>query len=282
MKQIIRLTESELHRLVKESVRRILAETDASAAGGGALGGSNIMNGTSDESGGIAYPFGGGAKNKGKVGGNPFNQAPLVRQASPVGEPTNKKEKGLDMSDALDRKGGKNHSIAMNHVGESIIREAVNEGWRELAAAGVLGLASMVGNPQTAYAQNDPGAFANIKSTLKGKGMSNREINKNFKGWDSGNILARNARGEENSRIKAFLSTLENVSSSMSTENIKVFNRSEAEQRMKYLMKFNARKARKYKLFFDSNENSFLMPANYTLQDVQRELGTFQLGDFDI
>ena len=38
MKQIIRLTESDLHRIVKESVQRILAETDASAAGGGALG----------------------------------------------------------------------------------------------------------------------------------------------------------------------------------------------------------------------------------------------------
>ena len=31
--KIIRLTESDLHRLVKESVRRVLAETDASAAG---------------------------------------------------------------------------------------------------------------------------------------------------------------------------------------------------------------------------------------------------------
>jgi len=116
MKQIIRLTESDLHRLVKESVRRILAETDASAAGGGALGGCNIMNGTSDETGGVAYPFGGGGKKK-SVGGNPFNQSPIIRRPSPVGEPTNKKEKGIDMSDAIDRKGGKNHSIAMNHVG---------------------------------------------------------------------------------------------------------------------------------------------------------------------
>lgn len=116
MKQIIRLTESDLHRIVKESVRKILAETDASAAGGGALGGCNIMNGTSDESGGIAYPFGGGDKSK-KVGGNPFNQSPIIRRPSPVGEPTDKKDKGIDMSDATDRTGGDNHSIAMNHVG---------------------------------------------------------------------------------------------------------------------------------------------------------------------
>lgn len=33
MKQIIRLTESDLHRLVKESVQRILAETNASDSG---------------------------------------------------------------------------------------------------------------------------------------------------------------------------------------------------------------------------------------------------------
>jgi hypothetical protein len=99
--KIIRLTESDLHRLVKESVRRVLAETDASAAGGGALGGCNIMNGTSDESGGIAYPFGGGG-NKKKVGGNPFNQSPIIRKPSPVGEPTNKKDNGVDVKPALD------------------------------------------------------------------------------------------------------------------------------------------------------------------------------------
>ena len=117
MKQIIRLTESDLHRLVKESVHRILTETDASAAGGGALGGCNIMNGTSDETGGIAYPFGGGGKKK-KVGGNPFDQSPIIRRPSPVGEPTSKKEKGVDMSDAIDRTGGDNHSIAINDVGD--------------------------------------------------------------------------------------------------------------------------------------------------------------------
>ena len=280
MKQIIRLTESDLHRLVKESVRRILAETDASAAGGGALGGCNIMNGTSNETGGVAYPFGGGG-NKKKVGGNPFNQSPIIRRPSPVGEPTNKKDKGIDMSDATDRTGGKNHSIAMNHVDESIIREAVNEGWKNWAMAGALGLLSF-GNPQTANAQGKKDAFGTFGSVLAGKGASNKEIKSTARGFNPGNIMIRNANGEENSRIKSFLSVLDNVSSSMSTKNIKVFNRSEAEQRMKYLMKFNAKKAKKYKLFFDSNENAFLMPVNYTLQDVQRELGTLQLGDFDI
>lgn len=152
MKQIIRLTESDLHRLVKESVHRILAETDASAAGGGALGGCNIMNGTSDETGGIAYPFGGGGKKK-KVGGNPFDQSPIIRRPSPVGEPTDKKDKGIDMSDATDRKGGKNHSIAMNHVNESVINEF---NWKAAALGGMMAASPMQGNAQTQnYQQND-------------------------------------------------------------------------------------------------------------------------------
>ena len=152
MKHIIRLTESDLHRLVKESVRRILAETDASAAGGGALGGCNIMNGTSDETGGVAYPFGGGGKKK-SVGGNPFNQSPIIRRPSPVGEPTNKKEKGIDMSDAIDRNGGKNHSIAMNHVNEEVINEF---NWKAAALGGIMAMSPMQANAQSQnYQQND-------------------------------------------------------------------------------------------------------------------------------
>ena len=80
MKQIIRLTESDLHRLVKESVRRILAETDASSSGD------------------VNRPV-----------------FPIVRRPSPVGEPIDKKVDKLG-DDASDRKGGDNHSIAVNYV----------------------------------------------------------------------------------------------------------------------------------------------------------------------
>lgn len=80
MKQIIRLTESDLHRLVKESVRRILAETDASSSG---------------------------------------DVFPIMRRPSPVGEPINKKVDKLG-DDASDRNGGKNHSLSVNYVGESV------------------------------------------------------------------------------------------------------------------------------------------------------------------
>ena len=83
MKQIIRLTESDLHRLVKESVRRILAEADASSSGD------------------VNRPV-----------------FPMMRRPSPVGEPIVKKDKGIDMSDATDRSGGDNHSITINHLGD--------------------------------------------------------------------------------------------------------------------------------------------------------------------
>lgn len=43
MKKIIRLTESDLHRIIKESVKRILREEDfGSMDGGGNMGGSDV------------------------------------------------------------------------------------------------------------------------------------------------------------------------------------------------------------------------------------------------
>ena len=43
MKKIIRLTESDLHRIIKESVKRILREEDfGSMDGGGDMGGSDV------------------------------------------------------------------------------------------------------------------------------------------------------------------------------------------------------------------------------------------------
>ena len=52
-KQIIRLTESDLHRLVKESVQRIIREM----AGDGATADPGInADGTGDPSMGVAYP----------------------------------------------------------------------------------------------------------------------------------------------------------------------------------------------------------------------------------
>lgn len=55
MKQVIRLTESDLHRLVKESVQRIIREM----AGDGATADPGInADGSADPTFGIAYPQG--------------------------------------------------------------------------------------------------------------------------------------------------------------------------------------------------------------------------------
>ena len=88
MKQIIRLTESELHRLVKESVQKILAETDASSSGD------------------VNRPV-----------------FPMMRRPSPVGDPTDEVVKSLDPRPGISRDGGNNHSISVNPIGESIIKK---------------------------------------------------------------------------------------------------------------------------------------------------------------
>ena len=104
MKQIIRLTESDLHRLIKESVLRILAE-DGEAGGGGATNAAGVMQGGGTNPGAGQYdvPAFGGKRPK-KVGGNAFDQP--IRKPSPVGEPTNKKDNGVDVKPALDRTPG--------------------------------------------------------------------------------------------------------------------------------------------------------------------------------
>lgn len=114
MKKIIRLTESELHNIVREAVNRILAEGD------GALGGTSSFSvnstgnalGSSDPTGQAknhidAPAFGG--KNKKKVGGNAFSE-PIMRQAHNLGDVTSAPANQVDMRPALERGG----SISMN------------------------------------------------------------------------------------------------------------------------------------------------------------------------
>lgn len=83
MKKIIRLTESELHSIIMESVERILNEDGEGAAmGGGATSDAGLnANGSGDPSMGVTYPFGGimrrtigGKTKKGKKlkSGKPF------------------------------------------------------------------------------------------------------------------------------------------------------------------------------------------------------------------
>ena len=63
-KQVIRLTESDLHKIIKESVKRILRETIEEENGGGATSCANVMQtgsgklGTNPEAGQYTVPFG--------------------------------------------------------------------------------------------------------------------------------------------------------------------------------------------------------------------------------
>ena len=57
MKQVIRLTESDLHRIIKESVKKILKETDC--AGVMQTGCGDAPKGTNPEAGQYTVPLGG-------------------------------------------------------------------------------------------------------------------------------------------------------------------------------------------------------------------------------
>ena len=90
MKKIIRLTERELHNIVRESVERIINEdSEGAAMGGGATSDAGLnANGSGDPSMGVTYPFGGimrrgfaGKTKKGKKvkNGKPFYEPALDR-----------------------------------------------------------------------------------------------------------------------------------------------------------------------------------------------------------
>ena len=109
MKQIIRLTESDLHNIVREAVNRILAE-DGEIGGGGATNcvGINVGGAAGQAKNHIDAPAFGG-KNKKKVGGNAFSE-PIMRQKHNLGDVTSAPANQVDMKPALERGG----SISMN------------------------------------------------------------------------------------------------------------------------------------------------------------------------
>lgn len=105
MKKIIRLTESDLHRIIRESVNRILAE-DGEIGGGGATNAAGTMQGGGTNPGAGTYDvpaFAG--KSKKKVGGNAFSE-PIMRQKHNLGDVTSAKANQVDMKPALDRTPG--------------------------------------------------------------------------------------------------------------------------------------------------------------------------------
>lgn len=105
MKQIIRLTESDLHQMVMEAVNKILAE-DGEIGGGGATNcvGINVGGAAGQAKNHIDAPAFAG-KNKKKVGGNAFSE-PILKQAHNLGDVTNAPANQVDMKPALDRTPG--------------------------------------------------------------------------------------------------------------------------------------------------------------------------------
>ena len=104
MKKIIRLTESDLHAIVREAVNKILSEDGV--GGGGATNAAGTMQGGGTNPGAGTYDvpaFGG--KSKKKVGGNAFSE-PIMRQKHNLGDVTNAPTNQVDMKPALDRTPG--------------------------------------------------------------------------------------------------------------------------------------------------------------------------------
>jgi len=104
MKNIIRLTESDLHNIIREAVNKILQEDGV--GGGGATNAAGVMQGGGTNPGAGQYDvpaFGG--KSKKKVGGNAFSE-PIMRQAHNLGDVTQAKTNQVDMKPALDRTPG--------------------------------------------------------------------------------------------------------------------------------------------------------------------------------
>lgn len=288
MKKIIRLTESELHNIVREAVNRILAE-DGEIGGGGATNcvGINVGGAAGQAKNHIDAPAFAG-KNKKKVGGNAFSE-PIMRQAHNLGDVTSAPANQVDMRPALKRGG----SIAMGESIDRKINEAVEEGignWLKGAAlGGMLAMSPMQGNAQQQQnyqpQQNDTVQVDNtsrvskeaqqdfsnrVRQNMKASGMSDKEMDMEANLTTNFNIAWRNSRGEENAQIKKYLFS---VNPSQSTNNIHV-SRGSGNNELKQLFgNMDKATAMKYKAFVLSNETYVVMPVNYTLQNVQAELG---------
>ena len=72
------------------------------------------------------------------------------------------------------------------------------------------------------------------------------------------------------------------MSPSESTKKIFVSKGSGNKELRDFFRNMDVNTAMKYKAFVLPDEVYVVMPVRYTLQDVQNELGTLQLGDFDL
>lgn len=164
MKKIIRLTESDLHKIIKESVKGVIKEATAGMASGGGTAGfmSNIGNGSGLAAGSTTTqntPQGNGdntifgkgltSKKKKKSNTDIINHGRDIYNAK-----GDSRSNGGESSDffgsTMKRHNGKGGSISIpkKHTNESI-----NEGWKNWAATAALGAATMFGSPNMANAQ---------------------------------------------------------------------------------------------------------------------------------
>lgn len=100
MNKVIRLTESDLHNIVREAVNRILKE-DGGMVGGAAANASGFMNGANNAQTSSNAQF-----------DVPFGSVQRRKGYSPKGDNTSKMTE-VDMTDALKRHDGKGGSISI-------------------------------------------------------------------------------------------------------------------------------------------------------------------------
>ena len=100
MKKVIRLTESDLHNIVREAVNRILKE-DGGMVGGAAANASGFTNGANNAQTSSNAQF-----------DVPFGSVQRRKGYSPKGDNTSKMTE-VDMTDALKRHDGKGGSISI-------------------------------------------------------------------------------------------------------------------------------------------------------------------------
>lgn len=96
-KNLVRITESDLHKMVREVVERILAEDGEGAAMSGSFNGATNANISANAM--YDVPFGGGVQRR--------------KIYSPKGDKVSKDMDKVDMEPALKRKDGKGGSISI-------------------------------------------------------------------------------------------------------------------------------------------------------------------------
>jgi hypothetical protein len=100
--------------------------------------------------------------------------------------------------------------------------------------------------------------------------MSDNDIDTKLNSMSNFNVAWKNSRGGNNDQIKAYLSS---INPTNSTENIHVSRGSGNSELNQLFNGMNKSTAMKYKAFILPDEVYVVMPVNYTLQDVQAELG---------